>query len=179
VRFLSSKIFNLLFITLSCIILLPSCSSDDNDVSQNQKFRERFSGTVWESSDFELYIKFSEDKLFFYSDGGSECYYYPEGSTDSIYDSDRCFYDEVRTVIIEEDREKLNYREIWSGTQDEPTYTCEEKDFNVEFKELNSNTINLTLSDENNSEIFALRKSNYSFLSNTCLDGLSNDKLPW
>ena len=172
---LSSKIFNLLFITISCIILLPSCSSDDDDVSQNQKFRERFSGTVWEYGN-DLFIKFSEDKLYYFKYGDSfnfpGCYYREEGSTANVV-FDGCIYDKVTYVIINEDSDNLTFRVVVpSGTPKPPRVSgCDGGSALEIFQVESENTITFT---DNGEEPITLLKSDEIFASNSCSNALSS-----
>ena len=178
---LSSKLFNLLFITISCIILLPSCTSDD-DVDVNGKFRSKYSGTYWETNydGIDLVIKFSEDKLFSFTEGGgSECYYYEEGSIDSV-NFDGCIYHKITDVILEEDSEKLIFREIYtSGTPTVPNYICDGGEGTVTFQTLGENAISMIkdYGEDFGSETFTLIKSSSTFSSNSCSNALSSGYL--
>mgnify|MGYP006114027395 CR=1 FL=1 len=190
---LSSKIFNLLFITISCIciIFLPSCDLDSVDEAieaKNEKFRSKYDGTYWETDDLVIkVIKFSEDKLFSFTDGGgsdgggSECYYYEEGSINDV-DYDGCRYDKVTMVLIEELNDKLVFREIVnSGTATIPgAGFCDGSEVTVTFQELGENAISMIVDygGDFGSETFTLIRSNpIAFSSNSCSNALSSGYL--
>tara|TARA_B110000902_G_scaffold41987_1_gene45520 strand:+ start:234 stop:788 length:555 start_codon:yes stop_codon:yes gene_type:complete len=178
---LSSKLFNLLFITISCIILLPSCTSDD-DVDVNGKFRSKYSGTYWETNydGIDLVIKFSEDKLFSYTDGlDSECYFYEEGSKNNV-DYDGCIYHKITDVILEEDSEKLIFLEMYtSGTPTSPGQNCDGGEFTVTFQTLGENAISMIIDygEDFGSDTFTLIKSSSTFSSNNCSNANSSGYL--
>ncbi len=173
----SSKFITLIFITIFCIVLLPSCSSNDGDVDISRKFRSKYNGTYWGIED--LIIKFSEDKLFsFIEGGGSECYYYEEGSTDSV-NFDGCVYHKITNVLLEEDSKKLVFREIYtSGTPTVPNQSiCDGGELKVTFQALTENAISMVLENGVGSETYTLIKSSSTFSSNSCSNAFSSGYL--
>jgi len=164
------KITLLLIVSICSIFLLPSCSSDDDiSSSNNEKFRSRFNGTTWEIDG--VAFRFSSDKLFYVNgdiDGNDSCACFEEGSTNN-FEYDGCIYDKVTDVVIEEDREKLVIREIWtSGTPTEQSSNCSAGEGTLTFKALGDNAISFFF-DNNPSESYTLIKSNKEFLTNNCL----------
>ena len=155
--------------------MLPSCSSNDDIGSPPvEKFRSRFNGTNWELDG--MVIRFTLDKLFYVNDdieASASCYYHEEGSTNN-FEYDGCVYDKVTDVVIEEDREKLIIREIWtSGTPSDQSSNCSAGEMTVTFKALGDNAISL-IYDNDPSETYTLIKSNKIFLSNNCLKAHPN-----
>jgi hypothetical protein len=165
-RVKTHKFINYLSIIAFSLILLFSCSKDDDDA--NKKFRQRYSGTYWEASvgGGDCLMTFSEDKLVSIS-ADNRCCYYKEGSYYKV-EFDGCIYDRVTDVLIEEDSDKLVFREITTGGKpgcqgDEETYT---------FQVLSENAISVSAISASGVVIdtYTLVRSNRTFSTKDCIN---------
>ena len=104
---------------------------------------------------------------------------YEEGSIDSV-NFDGCIYHKITDVILEEDSEKLVFREIYtSGTPTVPNYICDGGEVTVTFQTLGENAISMIMDygEDFDSETFTLIKSSSTFSSNSCSNALSSGYL--
>lgn len=181
---LPPRFINYLYITISWLILLPSCSSDEN-ININDKFRSKHDGTFWQWDGG--IIKFSTDKLLYVSEGNSiceegntdccdentKCYFYEEGSNDNV-SYDGYIFEKFTYVLVEENSDKLIFSEIRSsGKPTDPNLTMTPGiEITTTFEELGENTISMKFESSFGEVTYTLVKSNNSFSSKSCLNGL-------
>ena len=181
---LPPRFINYLYITVCWLILLPSCSSDEN-INLNDKFRGKYDGTFWQWDGG--IIKFSTDKLLYVGEGNSicdeentdccdeniKCYFYEEGSNDNV-SFDGYIFEKFTYVLVEENSDKLVFSEIRSsGKPTDPNLTMTPGiEITTTFEELGENIISMKFESSFGEVTYSLVKSNNSFSSNSCLNGL-------
>lgn len=180
---LSIKRINLLFLLFSYSLLVTYCSNDD--VQLNNTFRDKYNGTCWQWDGGV--IKFSTDKLFYIVEGNAicngedsdccddniKCYFYEEGSFDNV-NCNGCIYDNFSYHLIEEESDKLVFREIRSSGEPINSNLAPTQGFEitVTFTELNQREINMKYESPHGVLTYVLSKSDSQFSSSSCLNGL-------
>ena len=172
-----------LFLILPFLIF--SCSSDDNADDSSQKFRIIYNDTFWQLG--EGLLTFSPDKLFYDyvenrgdDDSTSDGTFYEEGSFDNVPLND-CIFGNITYMVIDEDNETLALRSVQSNGSADPgaNNPCSYAEFNVVFQIINNNTMEYTISVDQNTETYTVVRSSNSFSTNNCVNGTLNGQAWW
>ena len=171
---------NLLYLFLA--ITLLGCTSDDDS---SQKFRNIYEDTFWQLN--EGLLSFSPDKLFYDyvenrgdDDSTSDGTFYEEGSFDNVNLND-CIFGNITYMVIDEDNETLALRSVQSNGSADPgaNNPCSYAEVNVVFQIINDNTMEYTISVDQNTETYTAVRSSNSFSTNDCVNGTLNGQAWW
>ena len=164
-------------------ITLLGCSSDDDS---SQKFRNIYKDTFWQAGSEGL-MTFSPDKLFYEyvenrgdDDSTSDGTFYEEGSFDNVNLND-CIFGNITYMVIDEDNETLALRSVQSNGSADPgaNNPCSYAEVNVVFQIINDNTMEYTISVDQNTETYTAVRSSMSFSTNDCVNGTLNAQAWW